>query len=76
MEKHEAVLAELEQMREGAAALMRAKLEAVARQTRELANRLAGDLDVVVPPDLEVLFPIGAVADHLRSLTAPPPPSP
>jgi hypothetical protein len=33
-------------------------------------------LDVVVPPDLEVLFPIGAVADHLRSLTAPPPPSP
>jgi len=76
MEKHEAVLAELEQMREGAAALMRAKLEAVARQTRELANRLAGDLDVVVPPDLEALFPIGAVAEHLRSLTAPPPPSP
>jgi len=75
MEKHEAVLAELEQMREGAAALMRAKLEAVARQTRDLANRLAGDLDVVVPPDLEALFPIGAVAEHLRSLTAPPPPA-
>ncbi|HVN77172.1 MAG TPA: hypothetical protein VMT19_12700 [Thermoanaerobaculaceae bacterium] len=72
MEKHEAVLAELEQMREGAAALIRAKLEAVARQTRELANRLAGDLDVVVPPDLEALFPIGAVADHLRSASAPP----
>jgi len=74
MEKHEAVLAELEQMREGAAALMRAKLEAVAKQVRDLANRLAGDLDVVVPPDLEALFPIGAVAEHLRSATAPPPP--
>ena len=76
MENHEAVLAEIEQMREGAAALMRAKLEAVGRQTRDLANRLAGDLDVVVPPDLEALFPIGAIAEHLRSLTAPPPPLP
>ncbi len=76
MEKHEAVLAELEQMREGAAALMRAKLEAVARQVRDLANRLAGDLDVVVPPDLEALFPIGAVAERLRSATAVPPPPP
>ena len=30
----------------------------------------------MVPPDLEALFPIGAVAEHLRSLTAPPPPPP
>ncbi len=76
MEKHEAVLAELEQMREGAAALMRAKLEAVARQVRDVANRLAGDLDVVVPPDLEALFPIGAVAEHLKGATAAPEPAP
>ncbi len=76
MEKHEAVLAELEQMREGAAALMRAKLEAVAKQVRDLANRLAGDLDVVVPPDLEALFPISALGEHLRTATAPPPPPP
>lgn len=76
MERQEAILAELEQMREGAAALIRAKLEAVARQTRELAARLASDLDVVVPPDLEVLFPIGSVAEHLESLSAPPPPVP
>jgi hypothetical protein len=76
MERLEAILAELEQMREGAAALIRAKLEAVARQTRELAARLASDLDVVVPPDLEALFPIGAVAEHLQTLSAPPPPLP
>jgi len=76
MERHEAVLAELEQMREGAASLMRAKLEAVARQTRELAARLASDLDVVVPPDLEALFPIGSVAEHLQSLAAAREPTP
>jgi len=76
MERHEAVLAELEQIREGAASLMRAKLEAVARQTRELAARLASDLDVVVPPDLEALFPIGSVAEHLESLSAAAEPAP
>ncbi len=76
MERHETVLAELEQMREGAASLIRAKLEAVARQTRELAARLASDLDVVVPPDLEALFPIGSVAEHLQSLAAAPEPAP
>ena len=66
MEKHEAILAELEQMREGAAALFRAKMEAVLGQIRELRHRVAGDLSVVVPPDLETLFPIASFAERLQ----------
>jgi hypothetical protein len=76
METHEAVLAELEEMRAGAAALMRAKLEAMADQVRDHANRVAGDLGVVVPPDLEALFPLGSLAERLKALVAPPPPPP
>lgn len=74
MEKQAAILAELEQMREGAAALMRAKLEAAAGQIRDLAARVAGDLGTVVPPDLEALFPIASVSERLASLVPPPPP--
>ena len=74
MEKQAAILAELEQMREGAAALMRAKLEAAAGQIRDLATRVASDLGVVVPPDLEALFPIASVSERLASLVPPPPP--
>ena len=76
METHEAVLAELEEMRTGAAALMRAKLEAMADQVRDHASRLAGDLGVVVPPDLEALFPLGSLTERLKALAAPPPPPP
>jgi hypothetical protein len=76
METHEAIFAEIEQMREGAAALLRAKLDAMAGQIRDQANRVAGDLDVVVPPDLEALLPIASLAERLRSLAAPPPPPP
>lgn len=76
METHEAIFAEIEQMREGAAALLRAKLDAIAGQLRDQANRVAGDLGVVVPPDLEALLPIASLAERLRSLAAPPPPPP
>ncbi len=76
METHEAIFAEIEQMREGAAALLRAKLDAMAGQIRDQANRVAGDLGVVVPPDLEALLPIASLAERLRSLAAPPPPPP
>lgn len=50
MEKHEAILAELEQLREGAASRIRAKLEAVLGQLREFSSRTAGDLGAVIPP--------------------------
>ncbi|OYW03986.1 MAG: hypothetical protein B7Z61_10300 [Acidobacteria bacterium 37-71-11] len=76
METHEAIFVEIEQMREGAAALLRAKLDAIAGQLRDQANRVVGDLGVVVPPDLEALLPIASLAERLRSLAAPPPPPP
>ena len=76
METHEAIFAELEQMREGAAALLRAKLDAMAGQIRDQATRVAGDLSVVVPPDLEALLPIASLAERLKSLATPPPPPP
>ena len=71
METQEAILAELERLREGAAAQIRAKLAAVAGQIRELSSRAAGDLGVVIPPDLEALLPIVALTDRLRELTKP-----
>ncbi len=76
METHEAIFAELEQMREGAAALLRAKMDAMAGQIRDQATRVAGDLSVVVPPDLEALLPIASLAERLKSLATPPPPPP
>ena len=76
METHEAIFAEIEQMRDGAAALLRAKLDAMADQIRDHASRVAGDLGVVVPPDLEALLPIASLAERLKGLAAPPPPPP
>ncbi|HUK13116.1 MAG TPA: hypothetical protein VLW17_07415 [Thermoanaerobaculaceae bacterium] len=73
MEEHQAIVAELEQMREGAAALMRARLDTAANQVRELAARVAGDLGVVIPPDLETLFPLGAMSGRLAELAKPAP---
>jgi hypothetical protein len=71
MEDREAVFAELQETRERAAGLLRAKLEAVAQQVRDAAARTVGELEVVLPPDLEVLFPLVSVQDRLAELTAP-----
>jgi len=68
MEKQEAILADLERLRENAAALIRAKLDAVTGQIRDLSSRALGDLSVVVPPDLDTLFPIGGFAERLAVL--------
>lgn len=73
MDERQSVFAELEAARERAAGLLRAKLEAVAAQIREAAARAAGDLEVVVPPDLEILLPLTPAG---RLLAAPPPPAP
>jgi len=75
MEKHEAILAELEQMRENAAARIRAKLEALSGQFREFSSRAAGELGAVIPPDLETLFPIAALEEPLQDLAKPPAPA-
>ncbi len=68
MEEREAVLAELQGMRERAAALLRAKLEAAAAQIREAAARTVGELEVVLPPDLDTLFPLTPVDQRLAGL--------
>jgi hypothetical protein len=75
MEKHEAILAELEQLRESTAARLRARLDAVAGQIRELATRTTGDLGVVVSPDPEEFLPVAAFADRLKELAKPAPPA-
>jgi hypothetical protein len=72
MEKHEAILAELEQLRETAAARIRAKLEAMLGQIREFSARTAGELGAVIPPDLETLLPIAALSEHLQELAKAP----
>ena len=75
MEKDEAVLADLEQLRESAAARIRAKLDAVTAQIRELSSRAVGDLSVVIPPDLETLLPITTLAERVKELAKPPAPA-
>jgi len=76
MESHQELLAELQELRQAAAGVLRAKLEALASQINELASRTASDLGVVVPPDLETLLPLGPVAARLDKLAKLPPPSP
>ncbi|MFH1176054.1 MAG: hypothetical protein V1750_01510 [Acidobacteriota bacterium] len=71
MDEQHAILAELEEMRERAAAFLRARLEAVSEELKEVAARTAAELDVVLPPDLEVLFPLGSMPDRLAGLTRP-----
>lgn len=71
MEEHETLVAELQGIRERAAGLLRAKLDAVAQQVRDAAARTVGELDLVLPPDAEVLFPIAPVGERIASLTAP-----
>ena len=73
-ERHE-VVAELEEARERAAGLLRAKLDAVAGHIREAAARAASELEVVVPPDLEILLPLAPVTRLLQAPTPPPAPA-
>ncbi|HPS76819.1 MAG TPA: hypothetical protein PLS53_01545 [Thermoanaerobaculaceae bacterium] len=76
MDDPQVLLSELVDSREHAVALVRAKLDAVANQIQELANRSVGELQLVLPPDLEVLFPLAQVATRLEALATPPPPPP
>jgi len=71
MEEHEAILAELGELRDGAAAKIRAKVEAALGQVRELSARAAGELSTVIPPDLETLFPMAGLSQRLQDLAKP-----
>jgi hypothetical protein len=71
MEKHEAILAELGQLRDSAAAKIRAKVEAALGQVRELSARAAGELNAVIPPDLETLLPMAGLSQRLQDLAKP-----
>jgi hypothetical protein len=71
MAEHEAILAELEQLRQAAAARIRAKLESVVGQIREQSSRAAGDLGGVIPSDLEALLPIAAISERVKELAKP-----
>ena len=72
MVEREVLLAELGDVRERAVSLLRAKLEAVASQLRESAARISSDLQVVLPPDLEMLFPLVSLADKFAAAAPPP----
>lgn len=63
MSGKEALLAHLEQVREAALELLRTKLDTVAREVQEAASRIVADVDLVLPSDPEVLFPLAAVQD-------------
>jgi hypothetical protein len=71
MEKHEAILAELEQLRENAAARIRERLETVLAQIREFSTRAAGELGAVIPSDLETLLPVATFSERLQDLAKP-----
>jgi hypothetical protein len=71
MDEHETIVAELVGARERAAALLKAKLEAVAREIEETAARTVSELGTVLPPDLEVLFPLASLPERVSGLTRP-----
>jgi hypothetical protein len=71
MEEQEAIVAELVGARERAAALLKAKLEAVAREVEETAARTVAELGAVLPPDLDVLFPLATLPERMSALTRP-----
>jgi hypothetical protein len=71
MDEQETIVAELVGARERAAALLKAKLEAVAREVEETAARTVTELGAVLPPDLEVLFPLAALPERMAALTRP-----
>lgn len=63
MTEKDALLAHLQQVREAALELLRAKLDTVAREVQEAASRIVSDMDLVLPHDPEVLFPLAGVQD-------------
>jgi len=65
MTERDALFAHLEQVRQAAIELLRSRLDALARQVQEAASRVVADLDLVLPGDPEVLFPLGGVAEFL-----------
>lgn len=71
MEGREAFLSELEEARERAAAFVRARLEAVSAELKESTARLVAEMDVILPPDLEILFPMATAKERLDELAAP-----
>ena len=68
MDERDAVLAELHETRERAVSLIRAKLDAAASQIRESAARSVGELDLIIPPDLEALIPLAPFHHRLAEL--------
>jgi len=68
MDERDAVLAELHETRERAVGLIRAKLDAAASQIREAAARSVGELDLIIPPDLEALLPLAPFHHRLAEL--------
>jgi hypothetical protein len=58
MDDRQVVLAELMESREHAAALLKAKLDSLASQVQELASRVVREVETVLPPDMELLFPL------------------
>ena len=71
MNDHETIVAELVGARERAAALLKAKLEAAAREVEEASARTVAALGAVMPPDLEVLFPLAQLPERVSALTRP-----
>jgi hypothetical protein len=71
MDEHEVIIAELVGARDRAAALIRAKLEAVTHEIRETAARTIAEIGAVIPPDLDVLFPLSAMPERIAGLTRP-----
>jgi len=68
MDERDAVLAELHEVRERAVGLIRAKLDAAASQIREASARSVGELDLIIPPDLEALLPLAPFHHKLAEL--------
>lgn len=71
MDEHEAIIADLLGARERAAALIRAKLDAVIHEVKETAARTVAEIGAVIPPDLDALYPLGAMPERLAGLTRP-----
>src|SRR3990170_4550330 len=71
MDEHEAIVAELAAARERAAALIKAKLDAVIGELEESTARTIAELGAVLPPDLDVLVPLGDMPARLAELTRP-----
>ncbi|MGQ9494869.1 MAG: hypothetical protein ACUVRY_01185 [Thermoanaerobaculaceae bacterium] len=64
------LLAHLEQVRQAGIELLRTRLDGLARQLQDMTSRLIADLDVVLPANPEVLFPL----DGLEALLPKPAP--